>query len=228
MVNDNVTQGQLPHLHWGAVAVGALCALAIHLVLGLFSSAFGFAAVPADSNALGIIAVVWSLLVPFIALSIGALISVRILGAVERKSAFLHGAVVWSMVVIGATLIAGPLLRSLVAGAAPEATRAAISRTGDRDNRSNEKRAADETARDNASKAAAAASGLAALAALIGLGGALLGAEIGRRELTGEPMFRGKKSPRRKLDDKLPARFEAPPPSRSAPPPYDPRNPIGH
>ena len=71
----------LPRLTWGAVIAGVLLALASHIVLGLLGAALGFAAQPADSNAVGAGAAIWALLTPFVATLVGAWVACRMAAA---------------------------------------------------------------------------------------------------------------------------------------------------
>ncbi len=190
-MDESITVGELPRVRWSAVIVGALCALAIQIVLTLFGLGFGFAARPTGSSELGVVAVIWNLLVPLIASGIGASIAVRNAAAGSMKGAYLHGALVWAIgLIAGSIFLTGTIAASAisprpelgpVASAPPSTSKGAATR---------ESQALQER-RNDAAKAAAAASALGGLAAIFGLGGAFLGAELGRRELVGQPWLGG-------------------------------------
>jgi hypothetical protein len=175
-MQEAITRGALPRIHWGPVTAGVLVALAVQVVLGLFGVGFGFAAQTSDSSALGVIAVVWTLLVPLVASGIGALIAVRMASASAPASAYLHGAMVWSIgLVAGALFLSGTLATGALSSQ-PDVGRS-LSRP-----------MASRTLTEETARAAAAGSALGGLAAIFGMIGALGGAELGRRELTGEPI----------------------------------------
>ncbi len=188
MATETLTRGALPRLQWGPVITGVLCALAAQIVLGLFGATFGFAAAPAG-EALGILAVVWGLVTPIVASFIGAHVAVRMTRETTDASVYLHGALVWCIgLIVGAIFITG----SLASGAMTAGTAAsgnigvrAIERRATPTNR-----ARAQTAAGDASKGAAEGTGAAGVAALLGLGGALLGAGVGKRVLTGRTMHR--------------------------------------
>lgn len=188
MAAETLTRGALPRVNWAPVIAGVLCALAAHVVLGLFGAAFGFASRPADSSALGVLAVVWSILVPLVASFIGAWVAVRIARDAAPASAFLDGSMVWC---IG--IIAGALFLTGVAGTgavgAAGAAGAAAPMLARRDTAAGRARAA--AAAGESARAAAAGTGAAGVAAIFGLGGALLGAAAGRRTLTGARLRTG-------------------------------------
>ena len=54
------------HVRWGAVIPGALCAIAIQIVLGLFGAAFGFRESPEAAGVMALPAV-WEILTPLVA-----------------------------------------------------------------------------------------------------------------------------------------------------------------
>jgi hypothetical protein len=172
-MEEAITRGALPRIHWGAVIAGALVAIAVQVVLGLFGIGFGFAAESADSGALGVVSVVWNLLVPLVASGLGAIMAVRMASASAPVSAYLHGAIVWSIgLLVGAIFLSNTLAAGVLSS--PDSTRAVSRPTAGR------------SMTDDQAKTAAAGSALGGLAAIFGLIGAIGGAEIGRRELTGE------------------------------------------
>jgi hypothetical protein len=191
MATDTLTHGAWPRVKWGPVIAGVLCAIAIHIVLGLFGAAFGFAAQPADSKALGVGAGVWGLLTPLVASLAGAIVAVRLADERHEASSFLHGALVWAVgLIAGAVFLTGVLGSSAMTAGTALSGNVGPRAVERRDTPANRARA--EAKAEDAAKSAAAGSGAAGLAALMGLGGALAGAALGRRMLTG----RGLRSPR--------------------------------
>jgi hypothetical protein len=174
MANEISSRGALPRVQWGPVITGALCALAAHVVLGLFGVAFGFSAAPTDSTGLGVLAGLWTLLVPLVATAIGAFVCVRIVRDAEPAGAYLHGALVWC---IG--LLAGALFLSstLATSAMSSATMASGNLRGGV--------ARSDAGAEEAQKAAAALAGAGGVGALLGLAGAFVGAAAARGALTG-------------------------------------------
>jgi hypothetical protein len=189
MASETLTRGALPRVQWGPVIAGALCALAAQIVLGLFGVAFGFASAPANDRGIGILAGIWALATPIVASFIGAWVAVRIAGHRDEAGAFLHGALVWCMgLLAGALFITG----SIASGAMTAGT-AASGNVGprtltQRDTTAGRTRV--QAAGEDAAKGAAAGTGAAAVASLLGLGGALLGAAVGRKAIAGERMMR--------------------------------------
>jgi hypothetical protein len=165
-------KGPLPRIRWAAVIAGALCALAIQIVLGLFGTAMGISASPADSNEVGVFAAIWSVLTPAIASLVGAYVATRVASAIHPAGTYLHGVLVWC---IG--LIAGALfLTGILAGGAISGGRALS-----REARLGEDGAAQQSRTERSGNAAAGASALAGLSALFGLVGAIVGSISGRR-----------------------------------------------
>ncbi|GEJ58040.1 hypothetical protein [Anaeromyxobacter diazotrophicus] len=187
MATEALTRGAWPRVQWGPVIAGVLCAIACHIVLGLFGAAFGFAAGPADSKGIGIGAGIWGLLTPFAASLAGAWVAVRIAAEREEAGAVLHGAMVWAIgLIAGAIFLTGVLssgAMTLGTAASGNVGARAVER---RDTPGNRARA--QATAEDAAKGAAAGSGAAGVAALLGLAGAVLGATIGRRMVTGEGM----------------------------------------
>ena len=178
MAAEALTKGVLPRVQWGPVITGVLCALAVQIVLGLFGVAFGFASAPAESN-LGVLAGIWGLVTPIVASFIGAWVATRIAADRAEAGAYLHGALVWCIgLIAGAVFITGSLASGAMAtGTAASGVGARVVER--RDTSANRARAED------AARGAAVGTGAAGVAALLGLGGALLGAAVGRRTVMG-------------------------------------------
>ncbi len=75
--------------------MGALFAVAIATVLGLFGAAFGYAA-QSPGSGLAVLSGVWEVLTPLVATFAGALMATR---AGERHDAYLNGLMVWCIMV---------------------------------------------------------------------------------------------------------------------------------
>jgi hypothetical protein len=191
MAAEALTRGAWPRVQWGPVIAGVLCALAAHIVLGLFGTAFGLAANPADSKGMGIGAGIWGLLTPFAASLLGAWVAVRVAGDRHEAGSMLHGALVWSIgLIAGAIFLTGIMSTGAMTMGTAASGNIGARTVERRDTPQNRARA--EAKGEEAAKGAAAASGAAGLAALLGLGGALLGAALGRRMVTGEGLRPGR------------------------------------
>lgn len=195
MATETLTRGALPRVQWGPVISGVLCAIAVQIVLGLFGVAFGFAAAPAGRG-MGVLAAIWSLITPIVASFIGAYVAVRVAADREERGAMLHGALVWCIgLIAGALFITGSIASgAMTAGTAASGNIGArvIERRDTAVNRARAQATAEEVGRD-----AAFGSGGAGVAALLGLGGAILGAAVGRRVVTGQGLTRGRRVQRR-------------------------------
>jgi hypothetical protein len=191
MATETLTRGTLPRVQWGPVITGVLCALAAQIVLGLFGAAFGFASAPAG-NALEVLAAVWTILTPIVASFIGAYIAVRVAGDRDEAGAFLHGALVWCIgLIAGAVFITGSLASGAMSAGTAMSGNVGARAIERRDTSVNRARA--QATAEDAAKGAAAGTGAAGVAALFGLGGAILGAAVGRRTVTGRTTRRGER-----------------------------------
>jgi hypothetical protein len=169
MGSRTLWSGGLPPVRWSAVFAGAVIAVGVHVLLGLFGTALGLAAEPADSGGLGGFAALWSLLTPFAASLVGAWIAVRLAASPHVTGAHLHGLLVWALgVIAGAMFLTGPG-SALARGTADLRT--------------------DAIAHERAASRGAAAAALAGLGALLGLAGTITGALMGRRALLGGQVF---------------------------------------
>jgi hypothetical protein len=176
-----------PRLHWSAVIAGVFLAIAAHIVLGLIGAALGFAAEPADSEALGAGAAIWALITPFVASLLGAWLAVRLSGndravAGERAGGYVHGVLVWAIgLIAGAIFLTGTLATgAMTAGTAASGNLGSAQRMvgGDVDRPAGPEA---EARADDAGRAGAAATGGAALAAIAGLLGAVVGCGLAMR-----------------------------------------------
>lgn len=108
-------------LSWGALWGGAFVALAIWIVLYTLGSALGLTSLNVrDPNmrSLGIITGIWGIVTPLIALFVGALITARAAGVIDRTVAVIHGLVVWALTTVGGALLIGMIVSYLVGGVA--------------------------------------------------------------------------------------------------------------
>lgn len=175
-----------PRLQWSAVLAGVALALAAHIVLGLIGAALGFAARPSDSRAVGIAAVVWGLVTPFVATLLGAWLACRMTDTEDTRSGWVHGILVWSLgLIAGALFLTGTMATgAMSAGTAASGNLGAAERSArEAGNRPTGQRAQARAERgaDEAAKGAAAGAGGGALAAIAGLLGAVVGAGLTRR-----------------------------------------------
>ena len=201
MASQTWTDRQLPRVQWGPVITGVLCAIAAQIVLGLFGIAFGFASRPAASGGLGILAAIWELVTPIVASFIGAYVAVRVAGDRGIAGALLHGSIVWCIgLIAGALFITGSLASGAMTAGAAASGNVGVNAITRHDTASNRMRA--QSTASDAAKGAAAGTGAAGVAALLGLGGALLGAAAGRRTITGKGAgrHRGRVATERPID----------------------------
>jgi hypothetical protein len=169
-MGPTVTAGALPRPRWEPIVAGVLCALALHILLGLFGTALGFAAEAADSRALGALAAIWAVITPLAATFVGAMVAVRMSGIGATPEALLNGALVWCIgLIVGAIFLSGTLAGGVALGPVEPSLRG-------------------EIVENEVANRSATGTGLAAIAALAGLGGGLLGGLAGRGALTGESL----------------------------------------
>lgn len=243
----------LPRVHWSAVFAGVLVALAAHIVLGLIGAALGFAAAPADSEALGAGAAVWGLLTPFVASLLGAWVATKLARRWDTAGSNLHGILVWSIgLIAGAIFLTGSLASgAMSAGTAASGNAGAVRRMVEGgqqrvDPDSPRAQANAERAEDAAGKAGAAMAGGAAMAAIAGLLGSLVGAALGRNRREGKKGLgwrialqrtqeerSGMRAGERRYEPAQPYGRSGTPESRGVPPadttrPEDPVDPYHH
>ncbi len=82
----------LPRVRWESVIAGALCALAIQIVLGLFGAAFGFGGAGEGARGLKVLSGAWETLTPLVSIFFGSAMAVYLAG---RRNAYLNGFLVW-------------------------------------------------------------------------------------------------------------------------------------
>src|SRR5207247_1150055 len=109
-MDSTLVRGNLPPVRWSAVAAGVAFSLAIHVALGLFGAALGFAAQGNDSRALGLFAGVLALMTAFTAAFLGAVLAARLAAHTGAGAAELHALLVWCVAVVaGVLFLSGPL-----------------------------------------------------------------------------------------------------------------------
>lgn len=94
----------LPQVQWGPTVSGALLAVAIAIVLGLFGVAFGIAGQAPGSQGLGVLGGVWKILTPLVATFVGSALTASMVG---KRSAFLNGVMVWCITLAFAVAVTG-------------------------------------------------------------------------------------------------------------------------
>jgi hypothetical protein len=163
---------------WTPVIAGALCAVAASIVLGLFSTALGWASLDAatdaartggnaDSASKFLSVLVGAFLAPITAGLLGGLVAARLSGVAGERMSIFHGMLAWCLaLIVGILFVGGPLT-----GRADVATHVAASDTASLFGRY------------------AALSGWTGLAALLGFVSAIWGAMMGRNMLHGVRMF---------------------------------------
>jgi hypothetical protein len=183
-VETRVAGGRtFPRLHWSAVIAGVALAIAAHIVLGLVGATLGLMAEPSGSRGVGAAAGIWALVTPFVATAVGAWLACRMAGEDERedrRSAVVHGVLVWAIgLTAGALFLTGTLATgAMTAGTAASGNLASAQRMARGEAGTARPRGAAEARQDEAAKRAAAGTGGAALGAIAGLLGAVVGAGL--------------------------------------------------
>ncbi len=109
-----------PRASWGAIASGAIIALAIGLMLNTLGVAVGATAVDAvgrdtpSASTLGIGAGIWLVVSNLIGLAAGGYVAARLSGTADDTDAVLHGLGAWAVTF----LVSAVLLGNVVSGAA--------------------------------------------------------------------------------------------------------------
>ncbi len=107
---------------WGAIIAGLVVALGAWVLLTILGLAVGLSSVdpshPASLRTGGMVSGIWSLVVAFVALLIGGLVSARTAGIVTRPTGAIHGLVLWALATIASLWLAGLVVRGVVTAAA--------------------------------------------------------------------------------------------------------------
>lgn len=124
-MTETLMKHDLPRVQWASAIGGALLAVAIAIVLGLFGVAFGLAGQVPGSQGLALLSGVWKILTPLVATFAGAALAASMVG---RRDAFLTGVMVWCMSLAFAASLAGgaSLLGMMPRGQALSASGAAL------------------------------------------------------------------------------------------------------
>jgi hypothetical protein len=93
---------------WGPTLTGAFLAVGVAIVLGLFGAAFGFGAVSSGSAGLTVLAAVWQVLTPLVAIFLGAIVTAFLVG---KPGAYLNAIMVWCITSAYGALLALGLAR---------------------------------------------------------------------------------------------------------------------
>ncbi len=97
---------------WGAIAAGAMIAIAIYFVLTLLGIAVGLEmAFRRDSTSLGLAAAIWSIATLLFAMFIGGWSTSRLAVGETRGEAFLYGIILWGVMFVGMTWMIGQGVR---------------------------------------------------------------------------------------------------------------------
>ena len=107
---------------WGAVLAGATISLGMWMLLHVLGLGTGLTAIdPDDPNSLEAIGMgtgIWSLIVPLVALFLGGLATAKVAGPITRLGGAIHGAVLWALATLAATVAVVGLLSSVLGGTA--------------------------------------------------------------------------------------------------------------
>jgi hypothetical protein len=107
---------------WASIIAGLVVALGAWVLLTILGLAVGLSSVdpshPASLRTGGMVSGIWSLVVAFIALLIGGLVSARTAGIVSRPTGAIHGLVLWALATIASLWLAGVVVKGVVTTAA--------------------------------------------------------------------------------------------------------------
>lgn len=105
---------------WGAIFAGVIVAIALQVLLVMLGLAVGAAAI--DPNAanpfsgIGIGSVIWLVLSGIVSIFVGAYVTGRLSGAVNRSDGGLNGLVVWALFLVVGLFVAGSGAAGVVGG----------------------------------------------------------------------------------------------------------------
>jgi len=141
----SVAAGVMPRratYSWGAIIAGVIMALGIWLLLGVLGAAVGLSVLGVTSPGetgmgMGFGAMIWCVASGLVALFFGGFLAGRFSGLWRRADGLWHGAIMWALAAIAATLmlalLAGTLLPGMTAtatGGSPAAVQAGEHQTG--------------------------------------------------------------------------------------------------
>lgn len=108
-------------LSWPAVFAGSVLSLGIWLLLYLLGLGVGLTVIDPDNpgslHGAGMTTGLWSLIVPIVALFVGALAAAKVGGAMTRTAAAIQGGVLWSLATIASMVALVSVMASLIGGA---------------------------------------------------------------------------------------------------------------
>ncbi|HWO13057.1 MAG TPA: hypothetical protein VNN80_26335 [Polyangiaceae bacterium] len=114
---------------WGAVLAGASISLGLWLLLHLLGLGAGLTAIDPDDlgslRGVGLGTGIWSLIVPLVAMFLGGVATAKVAGPITRTAGAIHGAVLWSLANLAATLLVMSVVSAVVGGAAHLGSQAA-------------------------------------------------------------------------------------------------------
>jgi len=106
---------------WSAIIAGLVVALGAWVFLSVLGLALGLSQVdpnaPATLRSAGMIAGIWSVIVPIVALLLGGLVAARTAGVVSRPTGAIHGVVLWALMTVASLTMVGLALRGMVSTA---------------------------------------------------------------------------------------------------------------
>lgn len=103
---------------WSAILAGLVVALGAWVFLSVLGLALGLSQVdpsaPATLRSAGMIAGIWSVIVPIVALLLGGLVAARTAGVVSRPTGAIHGVVLWALMTVASLTMVGLAVRGMV------------------------------------------------------------------------------------------------------------------
>ncbi|HEU4583875.1 MAG TPA: hypothetical protein VFS67_36710 [Polyangiaceae bacterium] len=109
-------------MSWPAVFAGSVLSLGIWLLLYLLGLGVGLTVIdpnqPRSLHGAGMTTGIWSLIVPIVAMFVGALAAAKVGGAMTRTAAAIQGGVLWSLATIASIFALLSVVASLIGGAA--------------------------------------------------------------------------------------------------------------
>lgn len=118
---EPITRPLPARLRWGAVLAGTVAALGLWILLYSLGVALGLSSVePGDDGSFktsGVMAGVWGLVAPLIALFVGGLVAGRVAGPATKLTGALHGLVMWGITAIGGVWAMGMVVGAVATGA---------------------------------------------------------------------------------------------------------------
>jgi hypothetical protein len=118
---ETIIDRRQSHMRWSAVFAGTAFAIGIWILLQTLGMGIGLSAVDVDNagnlKGIGIGTGVWSLIVPLIAMFIGALLAGRLSGAWSRGVGAMHGGVMWALALVIGLWAMFSLVSAIASGA---------------------------------------------------------------------------------------------------------------